>query len=51
MQLGNICTGPNTGIVLGKDTSKNIKWTYFENWKHVKHTTLGETLVGALIIK
>jgi len=43
------CIGHRADIISGKDLPKDIEWTYFENWKHIKHIQLGKILVGALI--
>ena len=32
-----ICLGLEMDIISGIDLPKDIKWTYFLNWKHIRH--------------
>ena len=43
-----ICNRHKTDIISRKDPPKDIKWTYLENWEHIKHIKLDRTLVGGL---
>ena len=44
-----ICIGHKTNIISRKDLPKEVKWTYFENWKHIAHIESGKNLVRGLI--